>query len=329
MTTWSDTELLARDEWVASLWRGTLGRGANPVADFYTLGGDDSSAQSFLNQVNDYFGSSVTLDVFRRDPSLHALLIHLGAVQLSETCVPLRQSGTRPPLFLIAGAGGVALQFTALTRALGDDQPVTIFQSPSMTCRHAPEYSLAAAGRRIARAIQRRYPAGPLVLGGHSLGGLVSLHAAHALKQRGREVNLIATLDCFPGPHMLPPGARRTSQAAQTHVKRPTMSLIAQMALAGWWRYPTPIQCQLHFRIGVARWLWARPVKPWRGPVCVVASEWESDYVAQTWPQLAPDNLTIVGVPGNHTSMLSVDHVGDTARAISESIARLWDEPTA
>jgi thioesterase domain-containing protein len=71
--------------------------------------------------------------------------------------------------------------------------------------------------------------------------------------------------------------------------------------------------------------MWARPAPPWEGHTTVIASEWEADYVAQTWPYLAPRHLDIVGVPGTHTSMLSVEHVEATADAVRTSIERVFD----
>ncbi|OMQ11498.1 hypothetical protein A7K94_0221780 [Modestobacter sp. VKM Ac-2676] len=143
--------------------------------------------------------------------------------------VRLRGEGSRPPLFCIAGAGGVAVGFRSLALRLGEDQPVWALQMHGMENRGRPDWSVRAIARRHVTAVRSVQPHGPYRLAGHSLGAVVALEMAHQLRAAGEEVALVAVFDSFPpDPRASPPaidgGAAPTDQAdrgAGAHRDRP------------------------------------------------------------------------------------------------------------
>ena len=106
-------------------------------------------------------------------------------------------------MFCIAGAGADAAYFSPFAAAVGPDQPVYALQAHAFERRGVPDWTVPRAARRYVRIIQRIAPEGPLVLVGHSLGGLIALTAARLLESQGRTVELVVVLDAF-----LPPAAR-------------------------------------------------------------------------------------------------------------------------
>ena len=126
--------------------------------------------------------------------------------------VPLHAAGSRPPLFVVAGAGGLGRTLGPLARRLGADQPVHALQSPSLEGRALPEVSITATARRHLAAA-REVTTGPLFLAGHGFGGLVALEMARLAEEAGEEVPLVALLDTTPPAQMRPDSRPRWRRA--------------------------------------------------------------------------------------------------------------------
>jgi thioesterase domain-containing protein len=118
-----------------------------------------------------------------------------AAGRAASTLVPIRAEGDRPPFFCIHPAGGDVSCYADLARELGPGQPF---------------YGLVARGLRAGEEILTRFddivehalaavlavdPAGPYRLGGWSFGGFVAYEMARRLRERGKEVALLALFD--------------------------------------------------------------------------------------------------------------------------------------
>ncbi|WP_329088600.1 amino acid adenylation domain-containing protein [Actinomadura citrea] len=115
-----------------------------------------------------------------------------------EVLLPIRTSGTRPPLFLVHPAGGLAWGYLQFQRHLGTDQPIYGLQARAFTRARLPESigEMAADYLEQIRAVQ---PSGPYHLAGWSLGGLVAYEMALRLQAAGERVALLALIDAYHG----------------------------------------------------------------------------------------------------------------------------------
>ena len=111
-------------------------------------------------------------------PAAFAARLRRRPDRVDGTLVPLQPDGTRPPLFVVAGGGGLGLALTGFARHLGPDRPTWALQAHALESRGRPDFSVAAAARRHLRALRRVQPVGPYHLAGHSFGGLVALELA-------------------------------------------------------------------------------------------------------------------------------------------------------
>ena len=110
--------------------------------------------------------------------------------------VPLRASGTRPPLFCACAGGGDALDYRDLALALPEDQPVYSFGMPTLADGAAFPTVLQLAAIYVG-AVRSLQPHGPYHLCGHSFGGLVAYEMAALLARAGERVRLVAVLDAL------------------------------------------------------------------------------------------------------------------------------------
>ncbi len=203
-----------RSQWeivVADIWTRVLDLEEVGIEDdFMELGGDSLAANELLTQVNEKLGVSLPSSTLIDSPTLGAFARMVSLAQQAgprhPTVVPLRSTGSRPPLFCFAGAGALALGFHSLARRLGDDQPVYAFQAHGLERRGFPDWSVEKTARRHLEIIRIIAPRGPYLLAGHSLGGLIAMEIAQQLTAAGDEVGLLSIMDTY-----LPSSLRITS----------------------------------------------------------------------------------------------------------------------
>src|SRR5206468_10373945 len=110
----------------------------------------------------------------------------------------IQSKGSRPPLFLVHGAGGgMFWGYVNLARHLGAEQPIYGFKSRGLDGREEFERIEDMAAQYIAdlRALQ---PVGPYFLGGYCFGGNVAYEMARQLRRQGEEIGLLALMNCAP-----------------------------------------------------------------------------------------------------------------------------------
>jgi len=112
--------------------------------------------------------------------------------------VELRSGGAGAPLFLAPGLGGNALTYAALSRHLGDDRPIFVFQAPLAQEGQRFQHRMQELARFYLETLRAVQPEGPYLLGGWSMGGFVAYEMAQQLRKEGQEVALLALIDAVP-----------------------------------------------------------------------------------------------------------------------------------
>jgi thioesterase domain-containing protein len=126
--------------------------------------------------------------------------------QQGETVAPqsplveIQAGGERQPFFCVHPVGGGVYCYVDLAHRLGQEQPFYGLQSPQVLNDDRPPPSrietMAAHYLEALRAVQ---PAGPYLLGGWSMGGVVAFEMARQLEANGEKVSLLALID-VPAP---------------------------------------------------------------------------------------------------------------------------------
>ncbi|OHV34447.1 AMP-dependent synthetase [Pseudofrankia sp. EUN1h] len=194
-----------RTQWevlLADLWTRVLELEEVGVDDdFLELGGDSLAAEELRALVREELGVHLPATAVIDAPTLAEFARKVSVADRSgpahPTIVPLRAHGSRPPLFCVAGAAGLALGFVSLSRRLGEDQPVFGFQARGLEQRGLPDWTVERAARRHLQLLRVIQPYGPYFLAGHSMGGLIALEMAHQLDAAGEEVALLVLVDTY------------------------------------------------------------------------------------------------------------------------------------
>jgi thioesterase domain-containing protein len=168
--------------------------------------------------------------------------------------VVLNRDGDLAPIWIVPGAGGTALAYRALAGCLGPAQPLIVLEAAGLHDDREPNDTIEAEAEghltELIRTRERRPPAepdDPVLLAGHSWGGLVAYEMAVRLHRRGVPVSLFL-LDAAPPitvrqrlmrltrePWRVPPIVRRYARHAR-HRPRAVVRRLRRM--------PDPIEHQ-------------------------------------------------------------------------------------
>lgn len=116
--------------------------------------------------------------------------------------VPLRRSGSKPPLFCIYGI----LLYQDLVTHLDPEQPVygvflqeeiELVKTGKFDQQNSAFASVPSIAARYLQAIRAFQPQGPYHLAGESFGGVVAFEMAQQLRASGEDVALVALFDSW------------------------------------------------------------------------------------------------------------------------------------
>jgi acyl-coenzyme A synthetase/AMP-(fatty) acid ligase/thioesterase domain-containing protein len=303
---YSEWERVVADAWTRVLSLDDVGLDD----DFFELGGDSLAVQTLISIMVEELGvPAASTSMLIQAPTVRqfARRVTRRPASADDVLVPVKPSGSRPALFVVAGGGGLGVAFVHLARHLGADQPLWALQSHALERRGIPDWSVPAAARRNIKAIRRISPQGPYHLAGHSFGGLVALEMAHQLRRDGHEVGLLAMLDSFPPDPALHP-SQRTGSPLQRLRHALGLALTGLRVASGqeqYWRF---------YRM--SEWLHRRyRCEPWTGRTLVLVADSPLRAQRSRWgPHL--HDWQLVEVEGDHLSMIREPFAADTAAAL-------------
>lgn len=116
----------------------------------------------------------------------------------ASTIVPIKRSGSRPPIFAVSGHGGDVFYLRTLGRDMDPAQPLIGIQPPGLDGRE-PLRTLEELARFQIGQIRNYRPHGPYLLAGHCAGGALAFEIAHQLTNAGESVAMLALIGApFP-----------------------------------------------------------------------------------------------------------------------------------
>ncbi len=294
--------------------------------DFFGLGGSSLSALCLAAGYVAATGDELPLDLVYRNPTPAGLAQALGVdgQGIASSLLPLRRTGTRPPLFCIHPASGMAINYKPLAEALASepdqDRPVWGLQSPPLDGPNPPPASIAEMATRYCAAVRTVQPHGPYALLGWSLGGIVAQEMACQFEEQGETVAILALLDTDPpdraaedrGGHagFARNALVRMSQKDTAGQTRRAQMMVAQAAARDLIPADTPVSWAIEILRQVA---WSTGLLGSHTPrVChcrVLSAEAEYGLVAtgstRAWARHCLGSIDTVRLPTTHQSVLS------------------------
>jgi aspartate racemase len=198
------------EEVLAKIWGEVLGVPVGVHDNFFDLGGHSLLMLRIVDKAA-HAGLRVTPGQLFQHPTVAELAAVVStAVAPSagspewSSLVPLRQGGTRPPLFLIHTTPGDIFCYASLVSELGPDQPCYGLQARGLHRIEESHSDIASMAAYYIEQIRAIRPKGPYYLGGWCYGGIVAVEMARQLIEGGEEVGIVAVMDAMaPRPETL------------------------------------------------------------------------------------------------------------------------------
>jgi amino acid adenylation domain-containing protein len=321
---------------IADVWERVLD--VRPVGiedDFYALGGDSLAVAEATAALNETLDEDLPLVLFDEDSATVAALarhVRDRASSLHSGAAVLQAEGAGTPFFCVGGGGGEVYELRALARALGPERPFYALQPAGREGDRLRRDVRRLAARHL-REVLAVQPQGPHLLGGYSAGGTVALELAQQLTQLGMPP---AALVLFDSPA---PGTRdlnidpRFQHGLEVRMKKRVLRVLLDLHVRT--GRPVPLRWRELHRMDVSGRARARyRPEPYAGRVVLLRAEGHGRAVPEDngWGKLSSGPL-IVGVPGDHQTMLRPPLVSTTAdrlrAALRDAEAAAEPEPGA
>ncbi|MEM7533678.1 MAG: thioesterase domain-containing protein, partial [Chloroflexota bacterium] len=193
----SETPQTPLESTLVNLWQEILGVDTVGIHDnFFMLGGHSLLAAQFVTRAK-AMGLAPTVQQLTQHPTIAELSVSLqtNSAAQSSLLVPIKPTGTKPPLFLIHPVLGMVYPFMPLAQYLHKEQPLYGIRASGIERGEPVLSSVPEVAVRYITEIQTVQPDGPYHLGGWSFGGWVAHEMATQLTAQGHEVGLLAMLD--------------------------------------------------------------------------------------------------------------------------------------
>ncbi|GAB33678.1 non-ribosomal peptide synthetase [Gordonia otitidis] len=197
------------------------------TTSFFELGGNSLSATRLVARLRETCGFDIELVSLFRDPTVRGIAraVEAGDRSVGSVLLPLRTQGTRPPLFCIHPAGGLAWFYGGLAPYL-TDRPIYGVQDPYVVTGEAINSDAKEIARRYVDEIRRVRATGPYHLLGWSVGGVLADAVATTLQDEGEHVAFLGVMDARP--------LESDEHSTETgHAAEPDGELVADI-LGGW-----------------------------------------------------------------------------------------------
>ncbi|EQA4238285.1 non-ribosomal peptide synthetase [Serratia marcescens] len=326
--------------------------------DFFALGGNSITALKLVIEINQHFGTTLSLGQLFEHGSVGELAAFLTQAE-RQVLSPLVMLNTgseedKPTLLMIHPAGGNILCYYPLARELGADYPIYGLQVANFGEDQAYNHDievLAACYLQQAQDIAQRRN---LVLGGWSLGATIAFEMARQLQHADGRTPTVLILD-QPAPQIqidraaqmneferLAYFARKVERftGASFAIAAPALAEMseAQRSLLFLQEFkraklvPDNISATQfqHFLTILQAHIAATDSyqgKEYDGRIVVAeAEEILPDRIAQEipglgWARLARGGMTIISAPGNHISMMNPPQISHTASQLRKILS--------
>jgi len=344
-----ETETLLATIWSELLGVERVGRHDN----FFELGGHSLAAIRLVDKMTKAGLKVAINDVFQH-PSVALLAARLGSPDAAHRGVMrVRAGGSQTPLFLVHEFTGLDFYFPVLGQHLPGD--FALYGLPGIPADQPQPQTLECLARYQIEQMRSVQPQGPYRLAGWSFGGVVAFEMANQLLGVDEEVEFLGLIDTYvprladqgkarwEGPRALErqlllncstfwrtqdsAGADKLARLQQLEAGQADFATLVASCrehklLYGLWASMSDAQLLHYFTRELAHGhaLAHYRSSPLSVPVHLLRAEQGSDSQSTLgWRETLPSQaLILLGVPGDHRSMMQAPHVAALGQALGQ-----------
>lgn len=303
--------------------------------NFFDLGGSSLLMLQLSRRIEQATGQSFPLTFIYDAPTVAGMAEILGgqrAVPRFSPLVLLRPGTDAPPVFMVHGVGGSAMELIPIAKSTRGNRPIYGIQARGFDGTQPPLDRVEAMADYYLDAISEVQPRGAYLLVGHSSGGLIAMEIAQRLLKRGDRIGLLALLETYPNYHYWPMRARVSTlliRRLKRHWAARTLPLSIRKLIAFVSGAPIPQliaedslppAARAVLEGGLAAVMHYVP-RYYPGKAnymkCEINTLVPSDPIP-IWGKLVQE-LEIQSIPGDHEHLIST-HAGDVANWLSDLV---------
>ncbi len=187
------------EEHILKIWSTVLGVKEISIHDnFFELGGNSLLAARMLAEVETISQKRIPMAVLFTHNTIRKLGSIVSSISMDKnwsSLVAVNVTGKNQPFYCIHGVGGNILNYQPLAESLGNEHPFYGLQAKGLNGQETPLFTIEEMATHYMEEIIEHNPEGPYFIGGSSFGGRVAFELASQLRQKGKEVGLVALLD--------------------------------------------------------------------------------------------------------------------------------------
>ncbi len=186
---------------MAAIWQEILGTERIGIHDnFFELGGHSLMAVRMITKLEAEIGIQFPLSILFKYPTISSLLSsievnHSDLEKEWKSLVPIKDSGTKSPVYIIHGSGLNVLNFSNIAKHVDPEQPVFGLQAKGLSGLEDPLDDMKEIARSYIKEILEHNPSGPYAIAGYSFGGYVAVEMRNQLELMGKKVKMLAIFD--------------------------------------------------------------------------------------------------------------------------------------
>ncbi len=202
-----DAKAVSKEEkLLENIWADILNiNGCGIHDDFFEIGGHSLIAVEMMARIEEQTGIRLPLSSLLENSTIYQLAQVVKGdkeMEFTKSMVPIRTEGSKPPVYLVHGAGLHVLMYQTLAEHMSPDQPIFGFQARGLYGEAEPLDRIEDMAAAYIEEILERNPDGPYALAGYSFGGLITFEMAKQLKAMGKEVVMLGMFDTVVRPEI-------------------------------------------------------------------------------------------------------------------------------
>jgi len=348
------------------LWKELLSIPEISIHDnFFELGGHSLIAVAMIARIEKETGNRLPLAAlleYNTVSRLAKLLQKPNSTEVNNqqdiynSLVPIKKEGTKPPVYLVHGAGLHVLMFQTLAAHMGEDQPIYALQARGLDGRFEPLDNIEAIAAHYLSEILTQNPKGPYFLAGYSFGGLIAFEMARQLKAQGKEVAMLGMFDTVVRFHLSENGQSKSYYQQLRGLTKKVgfnLSLLAKNPIENA-KYKTHVLKRYY-----QRWKWSRQgeevaqkedqnfaalvdqmnlkafqkyqIQEYDGPIHLFRAKekrfYLEDFEYLGWKPYAKQGVIVREVPGDHLNLFNPPNGALFAAILQEEIDKILNGP--
>jgi len=165
--------------------------------NFFDLGGQSLIAVELISEVEKRFKIKMPISKLFKYPTIEGLVKNLFNSDFNfKSLIPIKDTGSKAPLYIIAGDGLNIVNFNNLANFLDKDQPVYSLQPKGLENKdEIKEETIEEIAENYINEILKHNTTGKYAISGHSFGGYIAIEMKKQLEKKGHIVTMLVIFD--------------------------------------------------------------------------------------------------------------------------------------